>query len=211
VRSAARRSRRAATSRRERLPVAPPPEETSPEDADEDEDLEKIEVHVHVHRDDLKSRRKRPAKPIPFTGSLADWRGHYEEVYKRLGPGSKKDDGGKNATKCDACAATLPLFARSCRVCGVPRPKRLLSKVMATIGLGTVAGVFALCSHLLGGSVREHRPPEPLREWDQEPIVVQIPVPSSPFASEALPPLGMTASAKDKVAEPSAGEGVATE
>jgi hypothetical protein len=151
----------------------------SPEDADEPE---KIEVHVHVHRDPGASRRRSRPKPINLTGSLMDWQGHYEKVRKSLPETPSKTAGGSRLGKCHGCGAAVGYVARSCRTCGAPQQRGLVSKVFAAIGLGTVIGVFSICSHILGGSAQEHRSREPLGEWTtEEPYVIQVPVAVSPF------------------------------
>lgn len=179
------RSRRVGSIRRQRVLVASTADdETSSDSLEEPEVPETIEVHVHVHHDAAARKKGRP-KRVNLTGSLMDWQGHYERVCRKPLPPPKA--GGTPLGQCHGCQGPVGYLARSCRVCGAPQP-RLVSKVFAAIGLGTVVGVFVICSHVLGGSAQEHRAPhEALGEWTtEEPYIVEVPVVASPFAYQGL-------------------------
>lgn len=195
------RTRRFISSRRQRSPItstvveAGSDEEAEGDHADGpevDADVEKIEVHVHVHRgqgDEGKkaARRRRPARSL-FRGSLGDWQGHYERIYKRLqqeGPPPPPAAESTLSSKCHACGFPLGVLVRTCPQCEAAQPRGFLGKVAVALGLASVIGVFGLALHLSGDSVKEHRPPEPLRAWseDDSPMVIEMPPTPSPFGA----------------------------
>jgi hypothetical protein len=166
-------------------------DDLSPRDS-ADGDQEKIEVHVHVHRGKAGARKKKkPKRSRPaLTGALFDWQGHYDRVCKGPVPPPSPDSAGQTAPAgstrtldCNACGAKVPRFARKCGVCEAPQPRGIIARVSAVLGIASVIGVFALCQHILGESVREHRSPEPLRKdfTDDDAYVVEVPGPPSPF------------------------------
>jgi hypothetical protein len=170
--------------------VEVPAETSTAHEAEDADDVEKIEVHVHLHRgNDAGSaggrRRRRQSLPR-LTGVLFDWQGHYDRILKR--PSHPAPKRWSRFRKCSTCDAISPSVARRCLRCGAPRSPRLLTKLFAVIGLGSLAAVFALSAHLLGGSVPEQKPTAPLGNWSapqDEFIVVQVPVTASPFSTTA--------------------------
>jgi hypothetical protein len=121
-----------------------------------------------------------------LTGVLFDWQGHYDRIVKRPASGNPKPWMG--FTKCHGCDATVPSKARRCPRCAGPLSPRILPRLMAVIGLGTIVGVFALCAHLLGGSVPEQKAPAPLGQWsnDDDIVIVEVPAATaSPFSYPA--------------------------
>jgi len=179
-----------------------PPETSSAEEAEDAEEAEKIEVHVHVHRGNdsgaAGGRRKRRSARPTLTGVLFDWHGHYDRILKR--PTQAAPKRWSRFAKCPSCEATVPSVARRCLRCGAPRSARMLSKVFALIGLGSLAAVFALSAHLLGGSAPEQKPPAPLGSWSDadEYVVVEVPVAPSPFAH--TPPADNGPASQDNLA-----------
>jgi hypothetical protein len=170
-------------------------EEDLPSSEAEGEEQEKIEVHVHVHRGKAgaakKKKKRRPARPA-LTGVLFDWQGHYDRVCKGPAPPTDAGSAGATATTptgstrtlpCNACGAKVPRFARKCGVCEAAQPRGIIARVTAALGIASVIGVFALCQHILGESVREHKPSEPLRAdfSDDDAYIVEVPATSSPF------------------------------
>jgi hypothetical protein len=191
MRGAAGRARRI-SGRRQRSPVvsttvdaASDDEASSAGDDQDDPDLEKIEVHVHVHRgqgNETAARRKRRPPRLSLTGSLSDWQGHYERLYKDVPPAPPQLDPSPLGSKCHACGGAVGVMARTCPACEAAQPRGLMGKVAVALGLGSFIGIFGLLLHLSGSSVKEHRPPEPLRPWAEEPWIVEVPVTPSPFA-----------------------------
>jgi hypothetical protein len=189
VRSAIRRSKQV-RFRRERVVVEVPPEESAATArVDEDDEPEKIEVHVHVHRGDgsKKSRSKRPAPPV-LTGALFDWQWYKEILSKR--PQQAASGRWSRAVKCANCASHVSSTARYCPRCAAPIARRRFGAlVRALLGLGTVALVFGLCAHFLGGSVPESRAPAPLGEWTTDDyVIVEVPAPTPAINSMPPPP-----------------------
>jgi hypothetical protein len=170
--------------RRQRLVVEVPSEESGAYAADES-DSEKIEVHVHLHQSDSKrSRSKRPPPPT-LTGALFDWQWYRDQLSKRQPPTLRSR--WSLSMRCSACDTVIPTTARRCPRCAAPRPRRrILPTALALIGLASIAVVFALCAHVLGGSVPEVRAPQPLGNWtDDDYVIVEVPAttPASPFGS----------------------------
>lgn len=188
MRRVARRAKQVSQFRRERVVVEVPAEAATVDETDgAADDVEKIEVHVHLHRGTDSGaagvQRKRRSRPM-LTGVLFDWQGHYDKILTR--PSHSAPKRWSRSAKCRSCEAIIPSAARHCPRCAAPRPRRMLAKVFALIGLGSFAAVFALSAHLLGSSVPEHKPPSPLRSWsdNEDIIVVEVPVTPSPFAAE---------------------------
>jgi hypothetical protein len=154
---------------------------------------EKIEVHVHVHRGENgqgetnAARRKRKPRSLALTGTLFDWKQHYDQVCKRPPPSAPGGPGAARARNCASCGAEVARFARTCRRCEAPQPQGVVTKIAIALGLTSVVGVFALSAALLGESSREHRPPEPLRSdfTIDEAYVIEVAPPPSPFHNEA--------------------------
>jgi hypothetical protein len=199
VRGASRRTRRAGVFRHQRVQIDVPSDPPSSEDAeaDDEEGVEKIEVHVHLHRGDDSSRRARRKRPLSrphLTGVLFDWQGHYDQIFvKHLSQQNHKR--GFRLTQCKSCGASAPAAAPRCPRCAAPLASRLLPRLFALVGLGTIAGVFALCWHVLGSSVPEHKAPAPLGQWTSDDyVIVEIPATPSPFANAA--PGGSTPGAR---------------
>jgi hypothetical protein len=168
---------------------------SSAEATDDAETSEKIEVHVHVHRDG-ENKRKRLAPRAGFKGVLFDWQGHYDRVCRP----TPKAQGSRwsRVAKCQSCEETVGLTARQCPRCGALLSRRALAKLLAAIGFGTVAVVFALCAHFLGTSVPESQALKPMREFSDDDYafqVVEVPVPASPFNYEMKPTLETVTSA----------------
>jgi hypothetical protein len=193
MRGAAGRARRI-SGRRQRSPIVSTTVDTSSDDdaspdagaAQDDQDLEKIEVHVHVHRgqgsDGNAARKKRRPPRLSLTGSLSDWQGHYERLYKDVPAAPPALEPSPLGSKCHACGGAVGVMAKSCPSCEAAQPRGLLGKVAVAIGLGSFIGMFGLLLHLSGSSVKEHRPPEPLRPWEEEPWIVAVPMAPSPFS-----------------------------
>lgn len=176
MRTAARRSRHASGYRRQRLPVDIHPDDAPSEEVEDEEDPEKIEVHVHVHRGaESSARPKRRAARSPLTGVLFDWQGHYDRVCVRPPPLARGR--WSLVATCRNCNANVPFAAKSCSRCGAPRKLRGLSKIIAAVGLGIVALLFAFCAHVLGDSVAEHRPRAPSGQWanyEEGPTIIEV-------------------------------------
>jgi hypothetical protein len=191
VRGVARRSRQVSGFRRQRLPVDVHPEEAregADEGSEDDEaEKEKIEVHVHVHRPPDASRPKKRPLRSTLTGVLFDWQGHYDRVCLRP---QAKHGRWSRVVACPNCQETIPFTSKSCRRCGAPRSLRGLGKVIAALGLGIVVLVFALCAHMLGDSVAEHRPPPPTGDSSDAPWIIEMPSGSSPLDAARFPAKG---------------------
>lgn len=174
--------------RHQRVPIEVPPGESGSEAlADEANEPEKIEVHVHVHRGESpkRSRSSRPAPPV-LTGRLFDWQWYGDRLKGRPPPTSAKR--WPLATKCQSCDALVPASARHCPRCAAPQSlRRFFPAVVALAGLGSLVAVFAVCAHLLGGSVPEHQTPKPLGQWtdDDDYVIVEVPTAPSPFSYNA--------------------------
>jgi len=183
VRRAIRRAKQV-NFRRQRVVVEVPSEESGAHAADQDES-EKIEVHVHLHQGEPKrSRSKRPAPPV-LTGALFDWQWYKDQLSQRPAPTARSR--WSLAMRCSACDTVIPAAASRCPRCAAPRPRRrILPAALAVIGLASIAVVFALCAHVLGGSVPSFRAPEPVGRWsDDDFVIVEVPAttPASPFGS----------------------------
>jgi hypothetical protein len=77
----------------------------------------------------------------------------------------------------------------------------LLRIVMALLGAGSIAGVFALCVHVLGGSVPERQAPGPLGQWTGDDyLIVEVPTTTSPFSYTSPPPASAPAGAPPSAA-----------
>jgi hypothetical protein len=153
---------------------------------DEAEEAEKIEVHVHLHRDGSKrARAKRPAPPV-LTGTLFEWQWYKDQLCKRPRTPGRRRRWLSLATTCQTCDGPIPSTATRCPRCNAPRTRRrFLPAVIAVIGLASIAIVFALCAHVLGDSVPEHRAPAPVGNWsDDGVVIVEVPVSTpSPFTA----------------------------
>jgi hypothetical protein len=152
------------------------------ESPEETEDAERIEVHVHLHRDPAaRSRQKHPAARPVLTGVLFDWQGHYDQIFKN--PPKEILKRWSRRTRCKSCDTIIPTKARQCPRCAAPCPARFLPKISALLGLGAIALVFALCAHLLGGSVPEQKALKPLGQWsDDDFVIVEVSPTPSPFS-----------------------------
>lgn len=193
VSAAGPRSRRT-SSRRRRSPLVAETAmeaEANAQGSGEDEEPEKIEVHVHVHRGGEAPAAKRPArkkrKPrgLALTGTLFDWKEHYDQVCRPPSP-TPAAPGAARMLNCSSCGAEVPRFARTCRRCEAPQPRRFFTRVAVALGFASVIGVFALCSVVLGESTREQRTPEPLRSdfTIDEAYVIEVSPSPSPFRSD---------------------------
>lgn len=175
--------------RRQRVPVEVPEEESASVDPGDDADgPEKIEVHVHVHRGEGSqgARSRRRAVPV-LTGALFDWQWYKERLAKQ--PHQMGDGRWSRPAKCGSCSTMIPSSARRCPRCAAPRPRRLVPVLVALMGLGAIAAVFALSTHVLGLSVPEQQPPTPLGEWSEEDyVIVEVPTAPSPFGYETAAP-----------------------
>ena len=200
LRSATRRAKHVRFRRQRVIVEGPPDEPDADEAADEadEADSQKIEVHVHVHRGERskKSRSRGPVAPV-LTGILFDWDWYRERLCKQ--PRQTALSRWSFSTVCPACDATVPPTAKHCPRCGAPRSRRrFLSKVMAVLGLVCVGAMFALCIHVLGDSVPEHKPPAPLGQWtDEDVVIVEVPTAPSPFSPTPPSPNGAGAPGDD--------------
>jgi hypothetical protein len=183
VRRAIRRAKQV-RHRHQRVPLEVPPGESGSEQLpDEENDAEKIEVHVHLHRGEIpKSSRARPAPRPVLSGRLFDWQWYGDRLTARPPPAVGKRWGF--ATKCENCDTLVPSRASHCPRCAAPQlRRRYLPLAVALVGLGSIALLFAVCAHVLGGSVPEHQAPQPAGQWtDDDYTIVEMPSTPSPFA-----------------------------
>jgi hypothetical protein len=157
------------------------PAEGDEASAEDEEPPEKIEVHVHVHHDDKARRAKRRPVKLPLSGTLFDWKDHYDQIFKR--PPPRPEGAGPHSSLCPECKAPVSRMARRCTRCGAQRSTHVLTKVAAMLGLGVVALVFGMCAHLLGGSTASYTVPKPLGDWSESDVViVTVPSEPSPFS-----------------------------
>jgi hypothetical protein len=169
------------------VPVEVETEESVREEGSEDaDDSERIEVHVHVHRGEG-SKRPRPKRAAPphLTGVLFDWQWYRERLDRKT---CQAADGSPRARRCQSCDSPVSRLSRRCPRCAAPLGRsRLRALSLALLALGSVGIVFALCAHLLGGSVAEQKPLEPVGQWsDGDYVIVEVPQPAaSPFSSTA--------------------------
>jgi hypothetical protein len=158
--------------------VEPVAQEAAPHD-----DEEKIEVHVHVHRGEKpqKVKKKKRVRRSRLTGVLFDWQAHYDRMTLR--PTEKPKGRWARAMTCHNCGERVPFVAKTCQRCGAPRSYRGISKLIAALAVGIVAGVFGLCAHVLGDSVAEHRNPPPVMGdyYEEMPYIIEVPVQMSPL------------------------------
>jgi len=188
LRSSTRRAKQS-RFRRQRVPVEIEPEESvRDEAADDARDSERIEVHVHVHRGEgsKRSRSKRSAAP-PLTGVLFDWQWYRDRLEKR--PRQTADGRWARVKRCHSCDTPVARIAQRCPRCAAPLGRsRLRAAAFAFLGLGSIGVVFALCAHLLGGSVPEHQAPAPLGEWSDDGYVIIEASPPAPSPFAPTPP-----------------------
>ena len=81
---------------------------------------------------------------------------------------------------CANCDRAIPLLSRCCLRCGAPRSIRGKQKVLALFGLGVVGAVFALCAHVLDGSVADHKHTVPAPDFYEVRPYVVVDVPTAP-------------------------------
>jgi hypothetical protein len=190
VRSAARRTKQISRYRHQRVTIEPDAQSQAAND-DSDEGPEKIEVHVHVHRGAAgQPQIRRPKAPPPraeLTGTLFDWKGHYDVVC--AAPPEQTLKGLARLKTCHSCYQPVSVFAERCARCSTPRSRRPVVTAIAAstlVGLAVVLGVFL---HLFGsGTIAEHVSLSPLRQYSDDDYyyeVVEVPAAPSPFGTSA--------------------------